>query len=95
MTEDEEEDQESLEAVQAASNDILHLKQLQESPGWAILRAWVTNQIEARTNEVMLKPDLGNKEIFMKGEVTAFRTFLDVANIIIEDRQYEKEVENA
>ncbi len=88
----DEEDDDPAEDAEVSSNAIIHLKELQQHPGWVILLSWVEAQIRMRTDAVMLKADLGTQEIFMKGEVTAFRTFRNVADSIIADREYDKKV---
>lgn len=58
------------------------LEDLLESKGWSILVGIMQEQVEARTNQVVLLP-IGEKfsiheQEFMKGEITAYRTLMQL-----------------
>lgn len=57
------------------------LKTLHESEGWRILSEFMTHQVKARTDHVMLQPRGDTKSEwdneFKKGEVSAFRLILE------------------
>ncbi len=71
---------------------IRHLKDLQKHPGWAILMNIVERNIHDRTDKIVLAPRGKNmsefEEEFCKGEITAYRTFKELAPLIVQSEEY-------
>jgi hypothetical protein len=74
---------------------IRHLKELQKHPGWAILMDIIEKQIHERTDKIVLAPTQDEKvENFMKGEITAYRTFKNLTPILIQSEEYARATES-
>lgn len=87
-------DEENAERTQ---NDIRALKQLFESRGWAIIVEIVKAQTEQRKELILLPRDQQPDEFkieFLRGEIAGMRMFVELAKTELENRQFDKEVED-
>lgn len=95
--EEEQQAVDSLEAVQAA---LVELRQLVKSSGWARLLRVAQEQVDTRTNTLILTPlesmDRMFEQEFKKGEISGIRLFLSLPESAVESlSQQVKEMQDA
>lgn len=71
--------------VDEARETLLQMQALIKQPGWAVLASAAAKHIEARKNEVLLKPtENAAEENYMKGEIQGISIFVEIPKQIIE-----------